>query len=38
MTYESWRCTYQDSEQAARAAWFYTGRLRSVADEFQLRS
>lgn len=21
MTYESWRCTYQDSEQAARAAY-----------------
>lgn len=38
MTYESWRCTYQDSEQAVREVWIDTGRLRSVADEFQLRS
>ena len=29
MTYESWRCTYQDSEQAARETCIETGRLHS---------
>lgn len=33
MTYEAWRCTYQSSEQAARAAYDTVEKLAAQRDE-----
>ena len=33
MTYEAWRCTYQSSEQAARAAYETVEKLAAQRDE-----
>lgn len=33
MTYEAWRCTYQSSEQAARAAYKTAEKLAEQRDE-----
>lgn len=33
MTYEAWRCTYQSSEQAARAAYETVEKLAAQQDE-----
>lgn len=33
MTYEEWRCTYQDAEQAAMAAWKMAQEAKAVEFE-----
>lgn len=35
MTYETWRITYQSSEQAARAAYAEVERLQEIAARYQ---
>lgn len=37
MTYEAWRIGFQDSEQAARAAWIMYKAARDMADEWKKR-